>query len=338
MKILYFAVHQILEDDEVRLFQSMGHDVCLLGDSGPTGAVQNYRERIPFNAVELEFYASFAALGGQFTYCGNPKDFVIPKDFVAQFDVVIVMHDPGFLREHWAALSTRPVVWRTIGQAIEQLEPYMKDLRDDGLRIVRYSPKEAEAPGHLGADATIRFFKNKATLGSWTGSSRTALSFSNAFAQRYPADAADYVTIAAGLPVVLGGIGNEALPGAIGMVPFDRQASMYQQAGAYLYAHGLEVPYTLNFIEAWYTGVPMVIHAPYDRRGRYFEIDELITHGEDGIICRSPEEAHKAIDMLLNDIPLAQALSSRAQEKAGTLFSVELAKRQWGDFLRTLVA
>ena len=333
MKILYFSVHQILEDDEVRLFQSLGHTVCSLGDSGPNGAVQTYRPPLLFTEAELELFAAFDAMGGKFTYCGDPATFVIPAPFVDLFDIVIVMHDYGFIRHHWPALSRRPVVWRTIGQVIEHHEIIMAPFRAKGMHIVRYAAVEAEAANYLGADALIRFYKPSTVYGGWTGAAGNVLTFSTHFRQRYPEDAGDFLAAVDGLPVAVGGQANEGMEGSIGMVSAEEQVRLYREAGCYLYGHGLMVPYTLNFIEAWMTGTPMVIHAPPDRRGPLFEIDRLGTDGVDCFICRDVPATRARLEQLLADPALAARIGGAGRETAKRLFSEDVIRPQWDAFL-----
>lgn len=46
------------------------------------------------------------------------------------------------------------------------LHPY----RQQGMEIVRYSPKEKLIPGYMGEDAMIRFYKDPEEYDSWEGS------------------------------------------------------------------------------------------------------------------------------------------------------------------------
>jgi len=336
MRILYYSVHQILEDDEVRLFQALGHDVCCLGTSSPTGALTAFREAIPFNEQERELYAAFARLGGVFRYGRESGTHHIPPAFVDLFDVVIVMHAADFIVNHWDALSRRPVVWRTIGQAIEHLEVPMRQFRESGMKIVRYSPIEAAASTHIGSDATIRFFKSPDVYHGWTGETAQFLTFSNLYKDRYPEDAKDYIEISEGITTVLGGAHNEGMPGAIGMVTSQEQENLYRQSRAYLYGHGLAIPYTLNFMEAWMTGIPMVVHAPLDRRGMFFEIDQLITDGVDGYISRDVATTRTRLQALIDDRDLAARIGAAGRERAKKLFSIEHAREQWTAFLESV--
>ena len=122
MNILYYSVHQILEDDECRLFQQLGHNVICLGANGKNGSVQAFRPAIEFSPAEVALYDKFAELGGRFVYGADITSTIIPADFMDFIDVTVVMHDPQFIARFWDTISAKPVVWRTIGQGIDMID------------------------------------------------------------------------------------------------------------------------------------------------------------------------------------------------------------------------
>jgi hypothetical protein len=330
---LYYSVHAILEDDEVRLLKAMGHNVCCLGVNSAHGQVQNFRPSITFNAAELELYRQFEELGGKFTYGAEIHTFVLPDAFMDLFDVIIVMHDVWLIQHYWPKFSRRPIIWRTIGQMMEAAEAAAAPLRSQGLLIARYSPVESDVPGTVGSDAMIRFSKSPEIYDGWTGEDGNILTFSNLYRTRYPSDVEAYTAIVAGFPVKLGGIGNEGMAGAIGMVSLEEQIQYYRKGAAYLYASGLDIPYTLNFMEAWMTGIPVVVHAPNARRGKYFEIDKLIQDGVNGFVCGSVETARQRVQMLLSDPGLALQIGSAGRDAAKIHFSTDSCITGWSQLL-----
>ena len=332
MNILYYSVHQILEDDEVRLFKELGHSVFCLGLNGKNGALQNFRPRILFSEYEKTLYDDFDRLGGRFVF-GDLEKTNLPKDFCDNIDIFIVMHDPHFIKKFWNVMAPKPIVWRTIGQGVDSLEGFIKPFRDCGLSIVRYSPIENEIPENAGADAVIRFFKNPDVYDGWTGESASIITFSNLFSQRYANDYSDYIEIVKGIASELGGMGNDGLPNVIGMVDFDEQLSLLRTRRAYLYASGLYIPYTLNFMEAWMTGIPVVVHAPLDRATPFFEIDRLVEHGVNGFVCRSIDRARTVLQSLIDDDDLAFRIGHAGRQKAIELFGRSNIAPMWQSFL-----
>ncbi|WP_156677780.1 glycosyltransferase [Sphingomonas profundi] len=335
MKILYVSVHSVLEDDEIRMFKRLGHDVFPLGVNFGFQAVEPFRDPIPFNEGEHALLDRFHALGGRFRY-GAPyaAETIVPAAFVELFDIVVVMHDLEMILRHWPALSVRPVVWRTIGQNIEGLEETASRLMGQGLNIVRYSPVERRAPGYCGETALIRFAKHEDDYGPWLGHSDHVLTFANLFRQRYPAEAEAYGQIVAGLPTMLGGVGNEGMDGAVGLLTPEQQKIHYDACRGYLYCSGREVPYTLNFMEALMTGMP-VIACDFAPRGAYYEVPELLADGA-GIVATNVAEARDAIVRLLEDRDFADETSRLGRARAVALFGQAHVSRQWDDLFTAL--
>ena len=328
MNILYYSVHHVLEDDEVRLFKALGHNVFCLGVNGLGGSVESYRPPIVFSEVERNLHVQFAVLGGVFTY-GDVNRTIIPDAFLDLIDVVIVMHDVNFVRRFWPTIHRRPVIWRTIGQGIELYESMMRPYRDAGMLIVRCSPVELEFAGTLGQDWLVRFAKSSEVFGGWNGATSNLLTFANHFGRRYPDDSRDYAAIVAEFPSILGGSANEGLPGAIGMVGWQEQIDLYRSSRAYLYASGMQIPYTLNFIEAWITGIPLIVHAPNERRGAFFEIDRLIQDGVNGFVCRDIDSARARAADVLGDQSLAQTIGASGRRAAMAIFDERAAAAAW---------
>ena len=223
MNILYTSVHAILEDDEVRLFQGLGHNVFLLGVNNRHKQNQSYRPSLDLNATENHLCDIYEGLGGKYSAASSADEF-LPLDFVGHFSLSIIMHDPMIILNHWHKLYHRPVLWRTIGQGVDHYEIHLKVVRDQNLRIVRYSEMEKDLPDGLGEDAIIRFSKDPKYYKGWSGTGKYILTFSNSYEDRYPIEYAAYEKITQDLPSVLGGSGNGYAPGAIGFVQFSGAA------------------------------------------------------------------------------------------------------------------
>ena len=153
------------------------------------------------------------------------------------------------------------------------------------MKIVRYSPAERRNKAYLGEDAIIRFYVNQR---NWSGEQASVLTFSNDFARRYPVEYAFALEATRGLDFRVGGAHNRDLPNAIGAVDYERQLREIRQSRAYLYSHGISIPYTLNFIEAWSSGIPIVARDPKrlppDLSGFYSEIGDLIQDSDDRLL------------------------------------------------------
>lgn len=336
MRILYLSVHQVLEYDEIRMFQDLGHFAFPLGVYFGGSPVEPFRPPLHFSSPFEDMLAEFQRLGGVYRYAAPADQQVIPRSFVEQFDVVIVMHDLDFIERHWSALSAAKVVWRSIGVGTEQLEPRVAALRSAGMLVVRYCSTEQIASRYAGHDAVIRFGKVEDDIPVWQGGEAQVLTFSHLFRQRFPVEYAFYVEAVAGVTSKLGGTGNEDVPGALGIVDFATQQSLLTTSSLYFYGAGTFIPYTLNFMEAWLSGIPLVAldcRAVYSEpQCRFAEVPTLITSGVDGYLVRSPEEARRIFRDLMADEGLARRIGAAGAERARAHFSSRVIGPQWQAF------
>ena len=336
MNILYYSVHAVLEFDEISIFKALGHNVCSLGTMQQGSQFTVYRPAVTTNEVELGFYADYDRRGGQYTAPAD-SDYLIPNGFIDQFDIIIVMHQFHIIQQNWAKFIGKPVVWRTIGQDIDNNERYLAYFRERGLKIVRYSQAELRASNSIGCDQLIRFAKDPNFYAGWKGTDPQVLSFVNGLADRYPLEAADYRQISSEIPCMLGGSSNDSFAGWLGFKSVEEQAELYRVCGAYLYGFGFNIPYTLNFVEAWMSGAPMIVYAPFDRLG-YFEVDTLVEDRVTGRVCRTVSESTDAAKNILADKQFAAKLSAAGRAKAIELFSSASIAQQWAEFLAEAVA
>jgi len=332
MKILYVSVHQILEYDEISIFESLGHDVFSLGSYFGTAPSEQFRPVPPLMPALADYMTMFEALGGVYKYGAPASEQVIPRAFAKLFDAVVVMHDLDFIETHWDAFAGIPVIWRSIGVGTDLFEPRVAALRVRGMKIVRYCPTEVGAEHYAGHDAVVRFGKVGADY-SWIGNRPELLTFSHAYRQRFPAEYDFYVAATEGIPALLGGASNEGLPSALGIVDFQTQNELFAGCAAYFYASGSFIPYTLNFMEAWLSGIPLVaidchgVHAP--EHCKFAEVPTLIQHGVNGFLVKTPEEAKEVFRTIQNDPLLARSISVAGASTARSLFSSEVIAPQW---------
>lgn len=336
-RILLFGLHAILEHDETRLLRGLGHAVLPMGDLFPGAPPNPFRPPLPPDAEEQALADLFAAEGGvrdHLLLWGNIR---LPARFVEAFDAVVVPHSAPMVRAFLGVLGRRPVLLRTIGQEIAAQEPMLAELRGCGVRVVRYSPAEARVPGYAGADALIRFAQEPDDFAPWTGEDPRVLSFVNDFAARFPADLARWRAATEGLPATLGGRHNEGVPGWCGLVPPEAQRGLLRRSRAYLHAAGVGIPYTLNAIEAWTAGIPLVVLAE-EAPGGLGEMPRLVAHGRTGFVARSPAEARDILATLLADHALAARVGAAGRTAATALFGRAVVAPQWQALLDDLPA
>lgn len=267
----------------------------------------------------------------------------LTAEFARRFDAVVVMHEARWVVNNAAALAGRVVVWRTIGQSFAGREDELRPYRAAGLRVVRYSPRERTIPGYLGEDAVIRFAKDPDELRGWTGHVASSVTVNQAIAARGVAcNYGFYAAVAARVPHKLFGPGNAGVPNDRGPLPYDRLRQELRDNRCYFSVGSYPASYTLNFVEAWMTGTPVVAVGP--RRGNsphlaghdLYEVPDLIEQGVSGYCTDDVDEAVALLTHLLDDGRHAAEVSQAGRAAAVRHFGAATALNEWRQFLARL--
>ncbi len=336
MRILYVSQHEILEYDEVRLLTALGHQVFPLGyHHRPGPPIGHMRPRLDLGAEHLRLQQRFIELGCHYDVADPVRATVLAPEFIDEFDLTIVMMNPYFAHDFHPLLHRRPIILRTIGQGIGQWEGIHAVLRAAGVQLLRYAQTEANQADYAGADAVIRFYKDADDFPPWRGDVRAGLSFAAAFPTRYPAQFALWQQVAAALPMVLCGPGNDGVPQSLGAIRPEQQPKLLSRCRAYFYCSGLELPYTLNFMEAWMAGIPVVVMDPgaVGLHNPCPEIMQLATPGHDLLLARDVAEARLHLSRLLDDQAFGRAIGQAGRATAMRHFGRAPITAQWAEFL-----
>ena len=329
MKILYISVHEVLEYDELKIFTELGYECYSHGQYSRPHLGSTLRPPIP----EMKFDPHFADKVDRF-----PQDNLHPE-MIEEMDIIIVMHSPSFIIKNWEKIKHKRVIWRTIGQSVYWVEALLRPYREQGLEIVRYSPRERMIPGYIGEDEVIRFYKDPNEYGKWVGNKLNVITINQMMKQRgIDCNYNLFHSVCKGLPVKLFGPNNEGVPENAGMVTYEQMKNEMRENRVFFYT-GTRIPsYTLGFIEAFMTGIPIVsvseIHGNHPLyQQRTFEIHEMIEHGKEGFVSDNPSELNLYLQELLNNHDLAKRISENARNKAIQLFGKENIKKQWKKYL-----
>lgn len=288
-RIILALSHSIEEYDQLRLLSGLGYEVASLGGYiNPAAPHDNKRPALPDVPYYPEIQAAVDAIGSNDNLGAaqsNIPDAIL--DWLGDDGVIIYHHYLDRLYGQWDRINDwqsgapgRRVIWRTVGQSVEHNERQAAPYRAQGLEIVRYSPKERNIPGYAGADTLIRFYKDPADYGGWTGEGEYVLGFGQHYIQRSldprtgrlagpRAEWTNYSFFAEAtrdLPTRIIGPGSEMVGGP-GEVTFDELRAELRRARVYLYTGTQPASYTLGLIEAMMTGLPVVSMGP-----RYFDI------------------------------------------------------------------
>jgi|TARA_R100000501_G_C2629044_1_gene123532 hypothetical protein len=327
------SCHSILEFEEVKLLKELGHKVFSYG------AYTTFRNPGDDMRPVLDYDDDFPEMIGPATMIS--KDMLTNK-FIEPFDVIIVMHIPNWVVRNWDVIKQKKVVWRTIGQSGSHTEVSLRKARDEGLNIVRYSPMERTIGGFIGEDVIIRFYKDATEFGRWNGEKKRVMSCCQNLTERKRAcNFKIYSSVIQGFEsVIYGSNKNVELPNAAGRVSYDKLLSEYRDNRVYFYTGTHPASYTLNFMEAFMTGIPVVAIGPGNGNAFYipgcenlYEIKNLIVDGENGFISDDVSVLRERIEMLLNDHEEAIRIGRAGRKTAIELFDKNVIKKQWEMFL-----
>lgn len=340
MRVLLILSHSIEEHDQLKLLTGLGYEVFSLGGYiDPTAPHDPKRPAIDA-PVYPELIAAVDALGTD-DNIGNAAH-RIPAAILEWLgaDGVIICHHYleriygqwDYLAE-WRAAGGR-VVWRTVGQSVEGNERAAKPYRDDGLEIVRYSPRESAIPGYAGADAVIRFYKDPEDWFGWTGNAQVVTNVTQHLVQRDPwCNPSWYLNATDGLPCRPAGPGSELLPGGLGEIAYGAMKQLLRDSRAYVYTGTQPASYTLGFLEALMTGTPIVSIGPAWMRMHEYGPQLFEGHTISFLAYNDYVSARHALGQLLSDSTAAGQISERQRNYAISEFGVDAVGAAWAAFL-----
>lgn len=335
MKILYIGCHSILEYDEVKLFSEMGHDVFSM-DSYRNPASPIDVKRPPIEGIEYHEY-----LDRLVSQCSREN---LHDELIEWADVIVIMHIPQWVYMNWNRMKHKKVVWRSIGQSSPNVESALFVPKSQGLKIVRYSPAEENIRGYIGKDAMIRFYKDPNEFGGYNGEIPQVITMAQNMKTPRAAscnwNTFDASTV--GLNRKVFGPGNEDTGCDGGRLSYEDLKREYKRNRVYFYTGTYPASYTLNFIEAFMTGIPIVsigkTVADIDPMGgiNAFEVDRIIKNGVNGFISNEVDELREFVQRILIDRDYAQKIGESGRATAIELFGKETIKEQWRLFYESL--
>lgn len=343
MNIVLMGAHGILEYDDLRLLTDLGYDCFSIGGYGnPAAPVEELRPALPDAPYhpDLEYACHKKRVehekDGEMHPVGRPViDWAkadLPDEVLDWADVVICSaFEHTWLLPQWKRLkeSGKRIVWRTIGQSSGLNESLMAPLFKDGLEIVRYSPNEKHLEMFAGETAMIRFYKDPEEWSGWTGEDIVVTNVTQNLYQRHPATNWEYWDLATGdLPSVPVGKGSEVI-GGVGVLPFEAMKGMLRTSRAYLYTGTQPASYTLGFMEALMTGIPLLsITREWMQLPALFEAETIC-----GFAANDPHDAASLLRLWLNDFKAATEISIYQRSVAIDTFGMANVGAAWSEFL-----
>lgn len=328
MRILYLSCHAINEYEDVLLFTELGHQVLSQGAyKEPSDPEEKSRPPITGAYYNKELRPLLHI----------PMATAIPKPLIDWCDLVYILGIEGWLPINWDNIKHKHVVFRSIGQSVENTEGVLSRYRRQGLHIVRYSPIERGIPGYVGEDAFIRFYKDSSEYKDWNGQVKEVITVAQSMKYRGQFLKFDiFEKCTRGFPRKLYGHANDDA-GELwgGSLSYEDLKKAYRNNRVFFYTCTKPAPYTMGFMEAWMTGTPVVAIGSA-LAGYSLETPHFIENGVNGFVSDSLLELRKYVSMLLEDHDLAKKISSEGRKSAIELFGKEKVKDGWKHFFEGL--
>jgi len=334
IRLLYLSCHSVLEYDEIKLFHEIGIDVFSHGAyKDPRDPEDNMRPPLDWDVdpelIELANQCEKEALS---------------KDLVNKFDAIMVSHIPKWITYNWPLFKNKIVIWRTIGQSTIDIENELAPFRKSGMKIVRYSPQEKTIPGYIGEDAIIRFYKDPEEFKNWNGVIPRVITLGQSMTKRDPfCGWSIFNQVTSGFRRKLYGPHNEEVGRDNGgFLTYSRLKRVLRDSRCYFYTGTMPACYTLNFIEAFMTGIPIVAIGPQRGNAPFlpgqftYEIPFIIRNGVNGFWSDYIGQLREMVKLLLDRIDVAQEISQNARKTAIELFGKEKIKAEWQSFFESL--
>lgn len=353
MRILYLSSHSVLEFDELCILTELekatdpgfGIEVFSMGAySNPTQSGDYKRSVIPKGQFNPHLYNIAMQ---------SDKDNIHPE-LLQWADVCVMMHNSAipqqkeqqrWLVRNWQAFKDNnvKVIWRSIGQSTPSIEEELTRYKTVGLKIVRYSPLEERLPKYAGADAIIRFAKDENEFHNWTGERLQVINVAQSLKKRGQHLGFTVLEkVFSGFQGKVFGTDNEDLGNLYGGAPsYEELKATMRESRVFFYFGTIPAPYTLSFIEAMMTGIPVVAvgrglrhMSPYDWEN--YEVPDIISNGVNGYVSDNIDELRNYVKMLLEDGELAKRVGDAGRKTAIELFGKRQRMLEWSDFLRRI--
>jgi len=342
MNILYISCHEVLEYDELKLLSQIPNvKIRSIGAYADPTTPKPMRPAIP----EMEYSRDHM----DWINAYEPEH-VLNRNFLGWADVIIYMHAPEHIMKSKEVLDnyTGKIIYRSIGQSSDSVEILLANFKSawgDRFKIVRYSPNERFHLNYAGSDALIRFYKDSNEYKGWYGAHQNVPSTVLMALQAAPErgtfgkfeNLADYTE---GLNRVLIGPRNEGYAHRMRVFypNYEEYKRFLQSCTVLCYGGMIPASYTLTFIEAMLTGMPIValdknlwvgehrVWCPPD----VYEVEELI---DSECVVHSWESLRPTLDELMTDRVALERISHTNRLNAEMLFDKRKIEKQWRTLL-----
>jgi hypothetical protein len=250
------------------------------------------------------------------------------------------MHIQDWIEWNKEVFKNKLVILRTIGQNTSNCELRLNEKIKDGIKILRYSPFERKLKNYAGEHGMIRFLKYDSDFHPRKNTISQVITFGQSIKNRWSFCGGPYIEeISKLVPFKLFGPNNQTHFYSGGFISYQEQLEQLANNSAYFYTGTYPACYTLNFIEAMLSGIPIVA---IGTKLSYDLIDEFpletpsIMDMYGGKYFDDIDQIKMELLMLLEDNKLNKTISTKQKAFAKQLFSVEENIFRWNAFLNSI--
>lgn len=282
------------------------------------------------------------------TYTGKsiPNMWKFSKDFIDQFDIIVVNHFIENIINNLDVFSNKKIIFNTFGMHNPNDEKKIGTLRAL-KKIIRVSNNELESlrTGLYGGNDYIihgSVVPNEEIINNWNGSKNQVCTFSNAFNKNFELENRRrkfYIKIkdqCSRYKFLLYGACNDDEPLSGGFINFDEKLKIMQDSRVCLVTGTPNSSCTYSLVESMIMGVPTVCYGKNMWQSPIYEIDRLFNSGEDILIGNSTEECIDYIQLLMNDKDLCNYLSKNARKKAIEIYGRTNIANKWKELFNEI--
>lgn len=336
------SCHIVLEYDELRILNDLGYDVTSIGgyinpksphvDTRPPLQIDTNKDR------EQKIHNLFETnrkTGIPLEKCS----YTLTKEIVDDYDIIYIMHNLEWLDINWEIIKNKIVVLRTflnLGDTELRIQNYIKK----GLKVLRCSPMEREIENYAGEHGIIRFLKYESDFKPRNILHNKVITFGQSVKQRGSWCGAELIEgLSKELPLTIFGPANDEYKFWGGRLSYEDQLIQLATNSCYFFTGTFPAQYTLSFVEALMTGIPIVsmgknlsqsIVSKYPFEVPYM-LDEI-----DGFYGDSLVDIKNKLQLLLDDRKLNEEMSIKEISLGKKLFSAERNMYLWKDFFNSL--
>jgi glycosyltransferase involved in cell wall biosynthesis len=348
MKILYLSCHETLECDELKVLDSLGHQVFSIGHyTDPENPLHPTREgkldiKIDKELLQkFKYYHNYEKIKKEF---GNItiRDILnvyykrVHREFAKNFDAFVIAHFEDNLTLNWESFKGKPIIVRYIGQPQSHFSPYINKTKK-----VAYSETEKYISRFSHFDDIIYPYVDTNYYNNWKGEGDYVLTINKWMKKRGGNSAWNtYLRVTSEFNRVVGGFENEDIPFAAGDLSPAEIQKLRQNALVYFSTCTKPGPFTYSFIEALSTGIPLVSIGPKlgssNPERPTFMAHKFIENGVSGFWSDDEAELKKYIKILMNDADMRKSFSVNGRLSALKNFSFEQNKKKWKEILEKI--